>query len=203
MRERPGATQKKVVTAIEPGFFIRRGSLHAHQRFRLYRVKFSLFFVPFRGLSIRRPVILFIHIVHHGGTMNARTILTALGIILLACMGCNGGSSSNSDSDFKNSLTLGTGMSGFVITGETTTFMNNDIIYWRLESEADMGGSSVEIVITKDGAQVGSVTFPSPQSYGHIMLSGFKHTYGTGNFRATGKLVTGNKTVAYKDYTVK
>ena len=135
--------------------------------------------------------------------MNARTFLPALGIILLACMGCNGGSSSDSDSDFKNSLTLGTGRVGFVISGETTTFSNNQLIYWRLESETDMGGSSVEIVITKDGAQVGSATFPSAQSYGHIMLSQFSHTYGPGNFRATGKLVTGNKTVAYKDYTVK
>ncbi len=135
--------------------------------------------------------------------MNARTILPALAIVILACMGCNSGSSTDSDSDFKNSLTLGTGMLGFEITGETTTFSNDQVIYWRLESKDDMGGSSVDIVITKDGAQVGLVTFPNPQTYGHIMLSGYKHTYGTGSFRATGKLVTGGKTVAYKDYTVK
>ena len=35
------------------------------------------------------------------------------------------------------------------------------------------------------------------------MLSSFSHTYGAGSFRATGKLTTPGRVVAYKDYTVK
>jgi hypothetical protein len=70
-----------------------------------------------------------------------------------------------------------------------------------------MKGSTVEIQISKSGSsgfeQVDVIPYTNPQSYGHIMLSSFTHTYGPGSFRATGKLVTGGKTVAYKDYTVK
>lgn len=137
--------------------------------------------------------------------MNTRSILFASGVIILAAAGCNSGSSTKSDT-FSDSLMLGTGMNGFNITGETTTFTSDALIYWRLESKDDMGGSTVEIQISKSGSsgfeQVNVIPYTNPQNYGHIMLSSFKHTYGPGSFRATGKLVTGGKTVAYKNYTV-
>ena len=120
---------------------------------------------------------------------------------MLAVVGCSD-KSTDSSSEFSNSLVLGTGMSGFAIVGEKTTFSDSTMIYWRLESADDMKGSTVEIQVSKSGSGVGTFSFPNPQSYGHIMLSGFYHTFGKGSFRATGKLVTGGKTVAFKDYTV-
>jgi hypothetical protein len=65
-----------------------------------------------------------------------------------------------------------------------------------------MGGSPVEIQITKSGTQVATFSYQPGQNYGRIMLSSFNHTFGAGSFRATGRLVTGGKTVASRDYTV-
>lgn len=138
--------------------------------------------------------------------MKKYIIFFTLVSLLLGITGCND-SSTNSSSDFTNSLILGKGMSGFNIVNESTSFSDSTSIFWRLESKADMGGSVVEIQISRESSgeyqTVNTFSFPNPQSYGHIMLSSFYHTYGKGNFRATGRLVTGNKTVAAKDYTVK
>ncbi len=140
-----------------------------------------------------------------------RHILISVFIIIsmVFISGCDKESNSTSNGDqFSNKLTLGTGMNGFTINGETTTFSRiggSAIIYWRLESAADMGGSAVRIEISKQSASGwisdNSITFPSTQNYGHIMLSSFSLT-NTGNYRATGVLVTGNVTVASKDFTV-
>jgi hypothetical protein len=137
--------------------------------------------------------------------MKKYTLLFLFGFLMLALAGCND-KSTTSSSDFKNSLVLGKNMSGFTIIGETTSFSDSTSIFWRLESKEDMEGSAVEIQISKSvsgGYQtVNTFSFPNPQSYGHIMLSSYNHTFGKGSFRATGKLVTGNKTVAIKDYTI-
>ena len=133
-------------------------------------------------------------------------------IILMAVIlviGCKKSSNPTSSGDqYSNTLTLGTGMSGFTITGETTNFYRlggQAIIYWRLESSADMAGSSVRIAIAKQGTNGfvsdTSFTFASTQSYGHIMLSSFALSE-IGSFRATGILVTGNVTVATMNFTI-
>jgi hypothetical protein len=137
--------------------------------------------------------------------MKKHGVMFVLSTLLFVSVGC-GDKSTNSSSDFSNSLILGKGMSGFNIIDETTSFSDSTTIYWRLEGEDDMAGSPIEIQISKastGGYQV-VYTFPfsNPQSYGHIMLSSFYHTFGKGSFRATGKLTTGNKTVATRDYAV-
>jgi hypothetical protein len=121
--------------------------------------------------------------------------------------GCDKESNSTSD-QFSNKLTLGTGMNGFTINGETTNFSligGRATIYWRLESAADMAGSAVRIEISRQSTSGwtndNSFNFPSTQNYGHIMLSSFSLA-NAGNYRATGVLVTGNVTVATKDFTV-
>jgi hypothetical protein len=68
-----------------------------------------------------------------------------------------------------------------------------------------MGGSAVKIAIAKMAGSSyvadTSFTFQNPQSYGHIFLSSF--TLSTaGSYQATGVLVTGNKTIASKAFTV-
>ena len=133
-------------------------------------------------------------------------------IIIMAVIfinGCKKESSATSTSDqYSNKLTLGTGMNGFDLTGVTTSFSRIGgvaNIYWRLESANDMGGSSVTLAIDRQGSSgwvsYNSTTYPSTQSYGHIMLSNVV-VADTGSFRATGILVTGNATVATTNFTV-
>jgi len=127
-------------------------------------------------------------------------------VVFVIVTGCS--KSTTSSSEFSNSLILGTGMLGFTITGETTSFTGSPVvIYWRLESKDDMKGSAVDISIEQmtDNGYVTKNTFnyPAIQSYGHIMVSSFAHYSGKGSFRATGKLTDTNKTVASKEYTVK
>jgi len=115
---------------------------------------------------------------------------------------------SNAASGFSNQLTLGTGMTGFALTNEGTTFARlgaNVTIYFRLESAGDMAGSNVTIQVEKNSSgtwsSYNSFTFTNPQSYGHILLSSFSMP-DAGSFRATGILAAGNVTVASIQFTV-
>jgi hypothetical protein len=136
-----------------------------------------------------------------------RTIMLSAAVCLLSMMGCNK-NPSDSNSEFSNKLTLGTGMNGFNLVNEGTTFTRtgaNAMIYFRLESAADMAGSNVTIKVEKNSSGTWSnyLSFPftSIQSYGHIFLSGFSLS-DAGSFRATGILATGSVTIASKDFTV-
>jgi hypothetical protein len=125
---------------------------------------------------------------------------TVLFLAVVSGIGCDKNPAGN---DFSNELTLGTGQSGFDLTGVSTSFTRNSIVFWRLESADDMAGSQVIIKIdTITGANVGSSTFNNPQSYGHIMVSQVTVPGNPGSYRATGILATGNKTVAGIDFTV-
>ena len=135
-------------------------------------------------------------------------IMVPLIILVLFFSGCDESDSPTSTNQFTNKLTLGTGMDGFTIAGESTNFNlsgGSVIISWRLESSADMAGSNVNIVIhdlsSSSTANDISFTFTNPQNYGHIMLSSFALT-NSGSFKAAGILVNGNVTVASKDFLV-
>jgi hypothetical protein len=116
---------------------------------------------------------------------------------------------SGSNSEFSNRLTLGTGQNTanpFNLTGVGISFAGAPLtLYWRLESSDDMAGSSVIIDIKKAVNSVyssyKSQTYPSSQSYGHIMVSAITID-STGYYRATGILATGNKTISTVDFTV-
>ena len=97
--------------------------------------------------------------------MNTRIILSALGVIIMAFAGCSKKSSTSSDT-FSDSLVLGTGIggNGFDIVGETTTFTGSPLIYWRLESKDDMGGSPVEVQITQSGTQIAAFSYQPAQN---------------------------------------
>jgi hypothetical protein len=108
--------------------------------------------------------------------------------------------------DFKNELTLGTGSSGFALTGTGTVFdfpQGGSLqLYWRLESSDDMAGSRVIISIENFAGGVSvSQTYTNSQSYGHIMCSSITIT-AAGSYRATGTLETGNKQIAAIDFAV-
>ncbi len=106
------------------------------------------------------------------------------------------------DQSFSNSLKLGTGMSGFNLTGEGTSFSAGTYIYFRLECEEDMGGSPVRIKVTKSGTGTSTdFNFPSLQDYGHLYLSSFSVAE-PGSYTATGILTASNSTIASISFTV-
>jgi len=122
--------------------------------------------------------------------------------IALSFVSCS--KKSDTSSEFSNKITLGTGFTSnyMDLVGVGTSFTVSTSIYFRLESADDMGGSTVRIKIDKqDGTAFNSIDYPSPQSYGHIMLSSFVINT-PGSYKATGILVTGMKTVASINFTV-
>jgi hypothetical protein len=136
-----------------------------------------------------------------------RTVFYLLLGICFASLNCNK-NPSNANSGYSNQLTLGTGMSGFTLINQGTTFTRlgtNVTIYFRLESAGDMAGSNVTILVEKNSSgtwsNYNSFTFTNPQSYGHILLSSFTMP-DAGSFRATGILAAGNVTVASIEFAV-
>lgn len=133
----------------------------------------------------------------------------ALCIILipLVVLGCKKDDATSTQADqFTNKLTVGTGISGFSLINESTTFyrvISSATVYWRLESAVDMAGSAVTIKIDRpSGSNYQTLNFSNPQSYGHIMLSSMAIP-DTGSFRATGILTATNSTVASIDFVVR
>jgi hypothetical protein len=124
--------------------------------------------------------------------MNKRMIFIMLTMMLaVAC-------TKKDEASFTNSLTFGTGVnaSNFTLTGTSNSFQSGTTIYFRLESESDMAGSTVKISFINNST--GVETFyerPATQDYGHIMISNF-NGLNAGTYTATGILVTGNKIVA-------
>jgi hypothetical protein len=135
------------------------------------------------------------------------TAVLCCSLFLIGLAGCTKSNPASSGS--KNQLTLGTGLNAsnpFLLVGEGTSFTGVPAtIYFRLESADDMGGSAVNIAISKkvNGSYLADTTinYPSIQSYGTIFLSAFT-LQTTGSYRATGILQTGNKTIASVDFTI-
>jgi hypothetical protein len=116
----------------------------------------------------------------------------ALFFLVLVCAPILSACGSNT-SEFKNSLTFGTGLGPtyFDLIGESTTFSvglmgSTGQIWFRLESEADMAGRAVRLYIN-DGTYA-QEDYINPQSYGHILLSSFRIT-DVGTFTVKGYLV--------------
>jgi hypothetical protein len=127
-------------------------------------------------------------------------------LITLAVVSCSKKSDSTTSTQYSNKLALGTGINPgnlFELTGVGTTFPVSSLIYFRLESADDMGGSKIRIQIdNQDGTPYTTVPdYDNSQSYGHIFLSGFSLP-DKGNYKATGILVTGLKTVASVNFVL-
>lgn len=138
------------------------------------------------------------------------TCILMLSVAIALLVGCKKDEEATAPQDqFVDRLTLGTGMSGFTITGETTTFTrmgSSVMIFWRLESSVDMAGSAVKIRFDRLTGGVptpfDSATYTNPQSYGHIMLSSYSFGGVAGSYRATGVLQSSGRVVASKDFAV-
>ena len=126
-------------------------------------------------------------------------------LVVLAIASCSKKSDDSTTPAYSNKLELGTGFNPtnlFELTGKGTTFSLQSGIYFRLESADDMAGSAVRIQIdTQTGTAVATYDYPSIQSYGHIYLSTFSVEV-PGNYKATGILVNGNKTIASVNFVV-
>ena len=121
--------------------------------------------------------------------MNLRRalVLSFVAFCLATAAGCGGGSSSG----YKNNLTFGTGLAGngFQLANENTTFSlamlgTQAQLYFRLESSDDMAGRAVRLYFDS----ITNKDFTNPQSYGHILLSGFSIT-NAGTYNVQGYLV--------------
>ncbi len=133
-------------------------------------------------------------------TISISSIIIAICILTITLSGCT--NDDQSKNEFQNELTLGTNLNAanlFELTGTGTTF-SPGTLFFRLESADDMAGSLVSIRITSESTDT-TMTFSNPQSYGHIFLSSFTLSK-TGNYTATGGLVTGNKTIASINFTI-
>jgi hypothetical protein len=117
----------------------------------------------------------------------------------------------STSSEFTNKITLGTGTeatNAFNLTGESSTFYQvggSALIYFRLESADDMGGSTVILDFeTTGGSLINTISRPAVQNYGHIMVSSFNWEWQTGNYTVKAYLlVTGTKKfIASKDFTI-
>jgi hypothetical protein len=117
-------------------------------------------------------------------------------------------SSCEEKSEFTDALTLGTGMSGFTITGESSSFTQTSgsvVIYYRLESEEDMAGRTAVLDFeTSSGSLINTITRPQAQDYGHIQLSSFEWLGSTGTFVMKAYLADGVDKIfiAEKEFTI-
>jgi hypothetical protein len=135
-------------------------------------------------------------------------------VLLLTAMACSK-DSPTSPRVFTNSLTLGTGVYGIDLTGETDTFtithnQNQDIlptIYWRAESQSKMKGAYVEMKVERMGEagpeEVYTTRYEMVQLDDYVAISSYYHMYGPGSCRATATLGLEKRSIGVKTFTVK
>jgi hypothetical protein len=118
------------------------------------------------------------------------------------------GCKKDNTSEFNDELKLGTGMIGFDLTGEASTFTLTDasiFLYFRLESKDDMAGRNIILdFLTSGDNLINTITREPAQNYGHITLSSFEWEGGTGNFKINAYLDNGADKlfIATTDFTI-
>lgn len=134
-------------------------------------------------------------------------------LLLLAIVGC-GKDSSTSSRVFTNSLTLGKGLHGIDLTGETYTFTiihnqdadTNPTIYWRAESQEKMKAGDINFTVeqlTDFGlVEVYSSLYEMTKMDDNVIISSYYHMYGAGTFRATATLGDDAVLLGVKQFTV-
>lgn len=100
-----------------------------------------------------------------------------------------------------NGLTFGTGMNGFELTGEAVR-LPAGTLYFRLETQDDMAGSPVRILVRNLFTQEEYIyNYEALQSYGHLYLGPLALPE-TGNFTAEGILTERNISIATAQLTI-
>jgi hypothetical protein len=133
-------------------------------------------------------------------------VLFFCGILLMVCA-CS--SDKTTSTVYTDSLVLGTGVSGWNILGESTTFINDPsitgmTIYYRIESKAFLQGLNLEFDVyrnTSDGFELVHIIPINTYFQEHVVVGSFVHTWGAGSFKATASLGAG-EIVGVKEFTV-
>ncbi|MHB9031178.1 MAG: hypothetical protein ACYC9O_20620 [Candidatus Latescibacterota bacterium] len=138
--------------------------------------------------------------------MPCRLLLSIVALFVLFIAGC-GKDSPTEPKIHADSFTLGTGLKGDTLTGETTVFHGNLVtIYWRVESSTQFRGADAEIQVDKltefgwekiFGAVLKLI---DPDDY--VAISSYYHTYGTGRFRATGFIGVSRRQIGVMEFSV-
>lgn len=140
-----------------------------------------------------------------------KTKLVCLTILMTSLIsGCDYSIDNSSDAgtatSYTNRIAVGTGMSGFSLSGQATTFytpISSNTLYWKLESTQDYNSSALQIGLEKwvSGAYSGLTTANVSSATGHYALSGITVS-STGNYRITGYMVSPSVTVASATFNV-
>lgn len=122
-----------------------------------------------------------------------------LAIILFSIFSMYACDKKESEPEFSNKITLGTGLNYsnyFELTGEGTDFYmtgGSAIIYFKVESSEDIGGRSILLEFkTLDNGLINSISRPSTQEYGHMLLSSFEWMWETGTYKVQAYIVNGD-----------
>ncbi len=138
--------------------------------------------------------------------------LLHVAVVLLSCalLSCSEDEPATGVLQFTDRLTLGTGAnaSNTSLTGESSAFISLGgvaVIYWRLESAAELDGAGVALKIEKKSGSnytlIGTYPNASPHNYGHFVISSISLA-DAGTFRATGLLTSTATEVASTTFTV-
>ncbi len=128
--------------------------------------------------------------------LKSKNILFVLTLLLLTA-GCD----KEETTTWKNALSFGTGTNGFNLTGEALT-LPHGTLYFRLETQDDMSGSPVRIVVRNVVTQQEFVyNYEALQSYGHLYV-GPMALPETGNFTAEGILTEPYTSIATVQLTI-
>jgi len=139
--------------------------------------------------------------------MKARVFISI--VLCIACFtACE---KKEADNEFSNQITLGTGLNHsnyFELSGESSDFYQvggSAIIYVRVESAEDIAGNPILLEFkTLDNSLINSISRPSTQDYGHILISSFEWMWTAGTYKVEAYIVQGDdkKFVAETVFTV-
>lgn len=124
---------------------------------------------------------------------------------------CNSCDKKESEPEFKNEITLGTGLNHanyFELSGVSSEFYSvggSAIIYFKVESSEDIAGNAILLEFrTMSNGLINSISRPSTQDYGHILISSFEWMWEAGTYKAQAYIVKGDDTqfVAETVFTV-
>jgi len=126
------------------------------------------------------------------GKILFRIIIVSLAFIIAAVIGC-GKDPKKTTTTFTNKLTIGTGMNGFDLIGEGTTFSlaaTGGNLYFRFENSSDFNGQTARIqtFYAGGGPYGGTADKDVAAVNGHIVVSGFRIT-NTGSYQVQGSSV--------------
>jgi hypothetical protein len=121
----------------------------------------------------------------------------------------NSCSKKEGESEFKNQITLGTGLNYsnyFELTGVSSDFYlvnGSVIIYFKVESKQDIAGNAIMLEFRNlQNEVIHTISRPSTQDYGHMLLSSFEWTQSVGTYLIKAYIVKEDSTDFVAETTI-